>query len=79
MNTIRLLGRRVEHLGHTYALSLIEAQKGADGLWRVCVTPFERETASTPYHGGTVRVCDPDDPEQAYRLPKCRPPELLLL
>lgn len=60
MNIIRMLGRRVEYLGKVYPLSLIEAAPGSDGVWHVAITPFERETASTPYHGGTVRVFFPN-------------------
>ncbi len=59
MNTIRMLGRKVEYLGKIYSLSLIEATADPDGMWHVSVTPFERETASTPYHGGTVRISFP--------------------
>ncbi len=71
MNTIRMLGRRVEYLGKIYPLSLIEAVPDADGIWHVAITPFERETASTPYHGGTVRVSFPNGHSNS--------PELMLL
>lgn len=77
MNTVRLLARRVEHAGRVYPLSLVEATLGADGLWRVAVTPFERETAATPYHSGTVRVADPDNPLLPYT-PSARPPAMIL-
>lgn len=76
MNTIRLLARRVEHHGTVYELSLVEARPGDDGLWHVSVSPFERETASTPYHSGTVKVADPDDFSRPYS-PSARPPALI--
>jgi len=78
MNTIRMLGRRVEYLGKTYPLSLIEAAPDANGMWHVSVTPFERETAATPYHGGTVRIVNPDNPHLPYT-PSTIPPHLELL
>ena len=60
MNPVRMLGRRVEYLGKTYPLSIVEAEPDSDGHWDIAITPFERETAATPYHGGTVRISFPD-------------------
>lgn len=77
MNTIRLLARRVEHRGTVHAgLSLVEARLCDDGLWHIAVTPFERETASTPYHSGTVTVADPADHSLPYS-PSAEPPALI--
>lgn len=59
MNTIRMLGRRVEYRDKIYPLSLIEAAPDSSGLWHVSITPFVKETAATPYHGGTVRISFP--------------------
>lgn len=77
MNTIRMLARRVEHAGRVYPLSLVEAMQGADGLWRIAVAPFTRETASTPYHSGTLRVADPTDTSRPYT-PSPQAPAMIL-
>lgn len=78
MNTIRMLARRVEHAGGVHTLSVVEASLGADGLWHVAVAPFVRETAATPYHGGTLRIADPADPAAPY-IPSTEPPAFILL
>ena len=73
MKSIRMLGRQVEHLGKTYPLSIIEAVEHSDGLWYVSVVPFCREVHSTPYHSGTIRVCNPADHTLPY-YPAPEPP-----
>lgn len=76
---MRILARRVVHCGSVADLSLVEIRRGADGLWRVSVAPFESETASTTYHGGTLLICDPDNSLRPYDTPGPRPPKLILL
>lgn len=52
---IRYLARTVEYNGLRYGLSLVSVWNDA-GQWRVDISPFERETHSTSYHPGTLRI-----------------------
>lgn len=46
-----IVARRVIHRGIEYGLSLVVVRGTS-----VSVTPFERETASTTFHSGTLRI-----------------------
>lgn len=46
-----VVSHKVIHRGVTYGLSLIEVRGTS-----VIVKPFERETPSTTFHSGTIRI-----------------------
>lgn len=65
-----LAQRVVDALGIVHPLALVTVYCGADGMWRYTIEPFVRETHTTSYHPGTLRIVTPS--------PSPLPPEFIL-
>lgn len=56
----RILARRVVLAGKEYPLTLVSVSRNDQGQHTVTLTPFERETANTVYHPGTLTIASAD-------------------
>ncbi len=54
-DTCRWLAHRVIVDGNEYTLAVLTVTHTSDG-WHVAVKKFDRETHSTAFHSGTIRV-----------------------
>ena len=57
----RILAHHIILNGERFGLSVAEISRDGKGLWSVKVSPFERETAGTVFHSGTVVITEHDD------------------
>lgn len=55
---LRVLARRIEHLGVTHTTAIVDI---APDRLAISITPFERETASTPYENRPLRTMQTPD------------------
>lgn len=55
---LRVLARRIEHLGVTHTTAIVDITP--DRL-TISITPFERETAATPYENRPLRSVQAPD------------------